>query len=599
MNSLDSNSILINILMQLKKITNNVFFKQYYLYALVFLLTLIRFLFLDSDTPSLFVSHLCAEDEAYYCVSGIDKYLVQTNSSEGCLYLNEFMGLNLYSHYPVYFFLKLFGNNFWAMRFFPVLISIAFNLLLADVLRIIIKNKILLCFATIYACSDFTLFMYSRYNGPLIYSLGALMFLIWLFVKFKYWLPKNLIMLGMFSVLSVTVIYIFNLFFFVGLGMYLSYISFKKKNMKYIFYYGMGAILGVLIFQIILVLSGTSIADIIYLMANQKANETSKILNTNSGISSFILLIFSNLKFVISSLINNNMFRYNQSLLLLFIFVLGTFFSNFRKIDSIIFLSFFVFGLGALQLFFVPSYPIKKLAVLFPVVLIFTFKRLDYLYYSLKDTVLSPKRKFALISYLMLGLICVIFNYKTMNNQATYSYYIKIFGNYTPPPSYLMISQLLITIVIGFGLIYFIIFNKLNLKIIMIFAIVPSLLFIYYFTFINCTYKIRDSLIADKVIVNNKYVCSDYGYYYYFYSGGIPFYNTYNLKADHNNELASIPDSIFNLKKEVFEKRKVTASNEIYNYKVNDTITENNRKYLVINKHIITNYNYMLLKRFE
>jgi hypothetical protein len=576
------------------------FIYRYWPYLLVVCLALSRFLFLDMDTPSLFVSNLCAEDEAYYCSTGIEKFLLDDNATAKSIYTKEYIGISLYSHYPVYLSMKLLGNNFWALRLFPVLLSILVSLLIVDSLKRLLANKILLLLGVLLIGFDFTLFMFGRYNGPQIYSIAALAFLLWLFVRYGAESKGNLFLLGFMAFFSVSVIYVYNSYVLGAFGLYFFILSIKERKLRYLIFYSFGVLSAGLFFLMLLYFSNSSIQDIVGVMENHGGG-----VKTDSSISESVFGFISNsvklnLKRTLSSFVNNSVFTYNNVLLLLFSFSIGSYFVNKKQQNPIIMLSVIIIGMAFLQNIFAQSYPIKKLSVLLPVIILFSLSTIDRMFSNRELILASLKPRLILFSFLFFGLIAVSFNYRTVNNANFYSFYVKLFGEFTPMNKSLMTIQFSIAILVFVLLSIAIFKNNVNVVKWLSVGVIPSIIFISYSVSVERTYLIRDALIQENKHLKGKHITGDFGYYFQFYTGAVPFYNFYNLHQNHPGEMERMDDSLFKSQQEVYRMDKVILGNNIAERTEGDTILMNgDKKFLLLAKHPITNYDYFLLKRVE
>ena len=576
------------------------FIYKYWPYLLVVCLALSRFLFLDMDTPSLFISNLCAEDEAYYCSTGIEKFLLDKDATAKSIYYKEYIGISLYSHYPVYLSMKLLGNNFWALRLFPVLLSVFTSLLIVDSLKKLISNKIFLLLGVLLIGLDFTLFMFGRYHGPQIYSITALAFLLWLFIRYGTDSKRNLFLIGFVAFFSVTVIYVYNLYILGAFGLYFILLSIKERKLKYLVFYSLGVLASGLFLLILLYFSDTSIQDIVGVMENHGGGVKTDS-NANNSVFGFISnSVKLNLKSTLSAFVNNSVFTYNSVLLLLFSFAIGTWLVNKKQQHPLAMLSLLIITFAFLQNIFAQSYPIKKLAVLLPVIVVFSLAAIDRLFSNREFVLASLKSRLILVAFLLFGLVAVWFNYRTVNSSDFYSFYVKLFDDFTPISKSLMTVQFLIAGLL-FVLLGILIFkNDANyLKWISI-GVIPSIVFISYSISVGRSYLIRDALIQDNKYLKKKHITGDFGYYFQFYTGAIPFYNFYNLHQNHPGEMERMDDSLYKSSQEVFRMDKVTYVSNISKKAVGDTILLNgDKKFLLLNKHPVTNYDYFLLKRIE
>lgn len=567
---------------------------------MVVCLALSRFLFLDMDTPSLFVSNLCAEDEAYYCSTGIEKFLLDDNATAKSIYIKEYIGISLYSHYPVYLSMKLLGNNFWALRLFPVLLSILVSLLIVDSLKSLLANKILLLLGVLLIGFDFTLFMFGRYHGPQIYSIAALAFLLWLFIRYGTDSKRNLVVIGFIAFFSVTVIYVYNLYILGAFGLYFILLSIKERKLKYLIFYSLGVLSAGLFLLMLLYFSGTSIQDIIDVMENHGGGVKTDS-STNDSVFGFISnSVKLNLKSTLSTFINNSVFTYNSVLLLLFSFAIGTWFVNKKQQHPLVILSLLIITLAFLQNIFAQSYPIKKLAVLLPVIVVFSLTAIDRLFSNRELILASLKPRLILFIFLFFGLMAVWFNYRTVNNANFYSFYVKLFGEFTPINKSIMTIQFSIAILVCVLLSIAIFKNNVNVVKWLSVGVIPSIIFISYSVFVGRTYLIRDALIQENKHLKGKHITGDFGYYFQFYTGAVPFYNFYNLHQNHPGEMEGMDDSLFKSQQGVYRIDKVIYGNNIAEKTEGDTILINgDKKFLLLAKHPITNYDYFLLKRVE
>ena len=101
-----------------------------FLYSIIIVFLCLRFCNLNQDAPSMMISSICEEDEAYYSVEGINQYNVEHNRYIKGFEKSMIAPLLIYSKSITYICLNIFGNNFYGLRVPVVLISILFLLFL-------------------------------------------------------------------------------------------------------------------------------------------------------------------------------------------------------------------------------------------------------------------------------------------------------------------------------------------------------------------------------------------------------------------------------------------------------------------------------------
>ena len=158
-----------------------------FIYGLLLFFILIRCYHLDQDAPSMMISAICEEDEAYYTIEGINEYNIDNNRFLKGFEHNLVAPIVFYSKTITYLSLKIFGNNFWGLRMPVVLLSFIIALLLLNIFKKINTKYIALNYLMIFLLlSDFTFYIFSRYQNPQIYSILCITVILWLIITYNF-----------------------------------------------------------------------------------------------------------------------------------------------------------------------------------------------------------------------------------------------------------------------------------------------------------------------------------------------------------------------------------------------------------------------------
>ena len=141
--------------------------KRYSIISLIVILSLLRFINLDNDVPPYNIAGISQTDEPYYCLLGFNDYLEENNRI--VLELNE-VGLQflmVHNYHLTLWSMRVFGNNYYGLRFGATFISILTILLLLKIFFARNKNYSLRLFMVFFLFSEF---LVSQYNASFLIS---------------------------------------------------------------------------------------------------------------------------------------------------------------------------------------------------------------------------------------------------------------------------------------------------------------------------------------------------------------------------------------------------------------------------------------------
>ena len=520
-----------------------------FLYSIIIVFLCLRFCNLNQDAPSMMISSICEEDEAYYSVEGINQYNVEHNRYIKGFEKSMIAPLLIYSKSITYICLNIFGNNFYGLRVPVVLISILFLLFLFKTFKLINPDynslNILLLFLLF---SDFFVYIFSRYHNPQIYSMLCISIVIWQIAKYNFESINSLIFIGFVATFATLSVYIYNIFLPLGIGLFLLYLSCSLKKVKYVTAFSLGCLLAASFFYVTTIYLDCSLEQIVNILTSHGGGV---IKHSNLGLSQSLLEIGKLVFGAILSLIYTNFFRHNLILLYLFITLLPIPIIYIKKYKSrIASVLIILIATQFTLLLFVNSHSFKKLIVLVPIVYVLILFSLVQLI-KLRDDIFK-KNKITFFIFSIIGFVCCLLNIKVNNSPVYWSGYSSLYNYYENIPSGLVVFNLLI-IFIAFLLTLILLFMNVNYyKIITRFLILPIIFqttMCCYFFIYKSTYFYRNTLLEMKPIIENKVLIGGFPHFHQFYTNCIPAMSCYvELNYYHEKKYNQIMDSLFDNK---------------------------------------------------
>ena len=501
-----------------------------------------RILFLDSDVPAWDISFYQPIDEFYYSLGAFNLFREGSYNFTSFDFINEpTFVTNYFTEYLTYLSLSLFGNNYYGLRLASVFAGFLIVLLLNKIFFLYQKShKVdsnIWIYLTLYMIVDFSFMLSNRVLEPTIFRMLSMLFVIYISIKLtKEFIDiKRSIFLGFISFSSFIYVYTTNLFIIPALGLYIliiSYLQNPKDVIKIVVAYIFGVLISVLLFILYyyLVFDGNYIVDFMEMMSVM-----------NGRISHFFMNIF---KFF-----NTNIFKYNQLLLFLTMFIAPLFIYITIKLKNkidILFLSFL--SLFIAQNIFINDYYDRKLIMLYPFVLYMIAST-----YINKNLILSKistiKFKWVSIYLILLFLISSFFNSLPRSHSDVHIL------------NYIISLYLLVYLILYLKQIK----NK-YLNILLIISIFSTnIIMDIKYIFLNPTYHYKNCMIQISKEINNSYTIGS-SHAFRLYNSSKPLMSNYVY--------------MYFTPKDEYEKDKnqlIRENNKIYELKLVDTNISNKK----------------------
>ncbi|MBK6836149.1 MAG: hypothetical protein IPG89_18510 [Bacteroidetes bacterium] len=146
-------------------------FKNIQLVLIVLMFSIPKFIFLDQDIPSYMIGGLSQEDEAYYCIGGVNRYLADENRSYELNAKSTIEALQLINTPTTYLSLKIFGNNYYGLRIPIVIVSLLLNLILVLFANKRGFSRLSILLLIIFLSTEFYSFLFGRFYNPQIFCM--------------------------------------------------------------------------------------------------------------------------------------------------------------------------------------------------------------------------------------------------------------------------------------------------------------------------------------------------------------------------------------------------------------------------------------------
>ena len=480
-------------------------------------------------------------------------------------------------------FLKLFGNNLFAFKLPTLLLSLWAIYLIFCSLKLLKINRRIINIATLFLLAEFMLFISSRVQNPTIYSFFGCSMLIFLLIKYETSETekeknKFLFFSGLWVVWTVFLIYIFNFFLLAALGFsVLVYFGFVKKSFKSILIFGVGCLVGFLLYNFLtyLVYEKTVLNLLNDLRHFGGGDDYRSLDELKTPFRKKIIKTFA-------AFFTINFLRFNLFLFVIFTPALVFFILKIIKEKSIsllnmVLLSSLIFTLC--QLWFEPTYSPKKLTTLLPIYILIIVQSIN----NFVPGLLSQKRKLLLASLGVLGLMSALYCYSI----TTASWYEALRAGQNTP-YYLNYLNFGMAVLMMFMLIY-VVFkgtsNKFVTSLVSVLIFIPSLGFVFKYVILDRSYNFKNSLVELSGISEGKNMAGDYPEALMLYNNFHSYrpYHTYKSTDEIYRLLENDSVQIINLQ---------TEKSMIKGYNYNDNRVLKNKK---INDTLLSGKNYFVL----
>lgn len=531
-------------------------YKKVIAVLLVLVLIALRFVYLDQDAPAYMIGGICQEDEIYYVLGAVNDYNKDNGRVIEGFETIRGEGLMLYGSHLVYWSLKIFGNNYWGLRIPVVLISLLSIFLIYDILRRLNTDALIRYLALLYMLSDFYFFLFSRYQTPQIFSIFSISICLWLYFKYGLTKFKGPFLLGMFCFVAISFVYMYNLFIIPAFGLISLFAAYKQKTLKPVLFYIVGLVAGLFIYVVSLYAIGSSPMEIINLLVTHGGGiEGIKNETHQNG----ILVIIKQLYAKSIQLPLTNLFRYNLSVLVLFMFSLPFVFYQAVKIKSERYQVYAcILLLVFLQSFFVISYPFKKWVVIIPLVVLVIADSYAQIFSFYEK--LSSRTKFLTAFYLaLIGFLCFM-NFKINNSEAYWAPFG--YGYYVNTEGWFNVLNLCLAILLLVLITFRVFKRKAFLQPVYVLLSLFGLILVSKVCISESSFFAREGFTKASSYLNHKGVLTDACYASQLYTSSTPAMGCYADKLNFGERYYTIADSLFKSGRGDFRIIKVMPSQE-------------------------------------
>ena len=487
-------------------------FKKLVLFLLIVVFSTLRFVSLEGDTPAYNIAGISQTDEPYYCLMGINKYLIESNRLVKELNKVKFQFLGIHNYHITYWSLKYLGNSYIGLRTPVVLISILSILLLLKVFFVRNKQFIFRVFMIVFLFSEFSFAVMSRFQNPQIYAIFWMIVSLVLIHEFDISNKRFYRILGLsVAILNVILIYPYALFFALGAAFWLINSAIKDWTIKPILDGLYSLIFSLVIFISVLFLLDLTILDVI------KDFEQFNSVRDESTTVSFLIAF----KSMLTQIPLTNLFRFNLLLLLpmILMFYFGVKeYKIFHKSNLNSF-AFFAFCSAFLQSAFISSYPFKKWILLFPIVVVALF----YLIEKMRE---KDFLNWKIIFIIFFSSLVSLYNWKVTNSDLYWSGMTSY--KYTAAPLWLNYSILIVPLMVFVMFLLYgkkAYFRKLFLISVSFLCIIPTSYFLIY----SSTTILKDLLIGNREVINDRIILGNFSHAFSLYNEGIVLLNHYDI----------------------------------------------------------------------
>jgi hypothetical protein len=504
----------------------------------------LRFVALDQDAPPYVIAGICQEDEPYYAMSAVSAYNEDVHRNiEGLSQQNITLGFTLYSYPLTYLSLKLLGPTYWGLRIPVVLLSILTIILIADALRRMrVRGWIIAC-AVLYLCTDFTFFVFSRFQTPQIYSVTAVSVILWTYTRYygSRWLP---VLLGLFCFCAISFVYVYNVFIVLAGGMVILDRAIRKRSFIPLAGFTGGVMIGAAAYLATIWLLGGSLSDFASVFGSHSGGVASDGDTAGAGMW--------RLKAILARLVQlpaTNLFRYDLAMLVLFFvmlpFVVTKGFSRASSAENHAGEErfrwyFYIIAAVLIQSFFVASNSFKKWIVVLPLVCLIIAELPSALAHYAS---LTGRRKALLVLWLAFCVLLALYNFKVNSSEMYWS--AVEYGKYTNTPRYFNVINLLLMSVAALYVLLCV-FRILNRhRVLLLLPSVTGVLLIGQFCFIDSVFYSRDGFTRAAAILDGKGVIMAAAYSAEFYTLARPGLGCYADKMYYKDKYDDVAEELF------------------------------------------------------
>jgi len=520
-------------------------------------LVIFRFTYLDQDAPVYQLTNICQEDEPYYSQGAILKLCKDDGRLVNGFSKSHSEGLDMYNRLITYVSLKVFGNNYWALRIPDVIISLLFILFMFSSFKIIDPDSDLIFLFVMLLFVNFYLFVFSRYNNPQIFSILAITISLWIFIRYGYERPLPLILLGFTAAYSVLFVYILNVFLMMGIGLFILVKAIKQRNFSILIYFVTGCIICLLFFIACLHVVGSSFSLVYNQILNAGSGDNSSVLVKTNNITSAL----GNIYRAITAITNTGYFRFQLPFLLLALSaapqLIYKAFSKQEKNGNLALLIILIIFCQLIQNIFVVSYTFKKMLVTIPMIMIYVFLIMNE--FDLSWLRKSNLKKWGMATWIVFALGLCLFNYKTNRSPLYWGY--KGVGCFETTPAWFDAINISLCIGLVIFLLYSLFYSeKLNrsiIKSVLTITIAFNLIFTFKIFIRNRKYEIRDCLISLKPMLQNKVVVDGFPFTWQMYTNCKPAMHGYPVDFLTSSRTNTLDSMIINRKAD-FVMEKIT-----------------------------------------
>jgi len=533
--------------------------KKNYKYVFFILLIILgRIVFLDADLPTSFaLTDLYTFDEGFYTQSAFNLYNYRTLTHNVVPYITGDAGIaNLFQTILTYISLLIFGNNYYGVRMPSVFISLITIWLFYLTLRNIKGDNskftnYSVFFMVLYFVTDFEYLSISRIYVPTVFRIFFITLMIYIFSRYykktykEIFTYKNIFFFSFLSMSSIFFIYIYNIFIYSATVFTIFIVSImnnwkdnKKQIVKDSGFIILGSLFALLLFIIYLKFNyDISLWEYIKTIINSEQSTRLLKLNKLDIINHIISILFQ--------FFSTSIFRFNTSLLLLFLLTVPIFIILVFKRKNVFYIllaNLLLFQL--FQLFFENSYYRRRLTIILPIILLIILFVINFLKTNLKY--FFKKQKFKKIFIISIWMIISV----TISMLIFYK--INIVGgdkvgalnalgnelfNGNLNINFIIISSIVYILILI--LIIFLIF-KTKIKmliIILIFLLIPNFLLIFTYTYsYQQNYHSKNTMINLSKNINYEIIPGQSSFSFRFYNHSKPVLNWYRYYSTRRKE---------------------------------------------------------------
>lgn len=508
-----------------------------FVFSILFFLT--RLYLIEKDIPPMDISGYAQVDECYYALPALDKI------KYGDFYFSykdkftkhsTFFGSSTLLNIICIFCLKLFGNNYWGLRFASLLISVCVLFFLFYLFKKVVKEnqishsdfiwKIGIALLFIIG-SDFSFLFSNIVIEPTLirtFIMILIIFIVHALFQRSIVSDKIYFFLGSLSLFAWVFVYLTNLFIPVSvcLIIIINNLIKKKQVFKSLLPFLLGNLASIIIIAGYIILLKIKFIEEFRFIYNSFSDRTA--INENYNQISFIKKILING----FNFFRANFLNYNPLLSILFLTSVFSYFFILLKYKSERKLSVAFISLIFLSVFFIQSLLVndfftRKMLIAFPLYLLITFHVISFWSKNYEKSHLK-----ILLIVVTVASSIVIFSQLTLN----WIYKCEGTGNYRDiiPPAYLALTLL--------GLLVLLIFYKKDFSFLLIwffsFSIMNNLYYSYSFAFKYSSTVFKDSMIRLGQTVNDKQLFGGWSNGFRLYNSSKPLLNQYRYYNNRN-----------------------------------------------------------------